>query len=89
MKKRLLAVTSVMLVCCMLLAAFPVAAATVESNNVGASSGTTGSCTWTLDDNGTLTISGNGKMGDYEYNTKPWGYNVKNVIIEGYVTTNS
>lgn len=24
--------------------------------------GTTGHCTWTLDDNGTLTISGNGDM---------------------------
>ena len=60
--------------------------------------GTTGDCTWKLDDNGTLTISGNGEMSDYSHyvsedvTTAPWGsYNpwnhkVNNVIIENGVT---
>lgn len=96
MKKRLLAVTSVLLVCCMLFTAFPVAAATVGGNNVGASSGTTGDCTWTLY-NGTLTISGNGAMGNYTFNwssslghylsTAPWGCNITSVIINDGVTS--
>ncbi len=51
-----------------------------------ATSGTTGDCTWTLD--GTvLTISGNGKMGDYGYSPKlPWGNDITNVIIDDGVT---
>ena len=32
-----------------------------------AASGTTGDCTWTLDDAGNLTISGNGKMGGLHF----------------------
>ena len=52
-----------------------------------ATSGTTGDCTWTLD--GTvLTISGNGKMGDYGYyGTLPWGKNITAVVIEEGVTS--
>ena len=51
-----------------------------------ATSGTTGDCTWTLD--GTvLTISGNGKMGDYDgYHSDfaPWGKSISKVkILEG------
>ena len=45
--------------------------------------GTTGDCTWTLDDEGTLTISGNGEMGAYS----PWGRDIKKVIIENGVTS--
>ena len=54
------------------------------AQSVGATSGTTGDCTWTLDDNGTLTISGNGAMADdYEaWNVAPWGTDIKKVIIE-------
>ena len=53
-------------------------------------------CTWTLDDNGVLTISGNGKMGDYDYTDKngsyvttaPWGgYSFNTVVIESGVTS--
>ncbi|MBR3838017.1 MAG: leucine-rich repeat domain-containing protein [Clostridia bacterium] len=49
--------------------------------------GTTGDCTWTLD--GTkLTISGNGKMGDYtSTNEAPWGTSITEVIIEDGVTS--
>ena len=50
--------------------------------------GTTGDCTWRLDDNGVLTISGNGAMGNYSSSsTAPWGNNIKSVIIENGVTS--
>ena len=39
--------------------------------SVGASSGTTGDCAWTLDDDGVLTISGNGNMEDYQWDNVP------------------
>lgn len=71
-------------------------AASFENDDqaVGASGGITGDCTWTLDDNGTLTISGNGSMGDYTTYpsgstwviTTPWGQNIKNIVIENGVT---
>ena len=71
------------------------AAVALQEQSVGASSGTTGDCTWTLDDEGTLIISGNGAMGDYddEYYggnyiaTAPWGANIKTVVIEDGVTS--
>jgi hypothetical protein len=56
------------------------------------SSGTCGkNVTWTLDDTGTLTISGTGDMEDYTYNTPaPW-YNQKSsitsVVIEDGITS--
>ena len=44
-----------------------------------------GSCgdnlTWTLDDQGTLTISGAGAVNDYRYNTMPW-YSFRNEILK-------
>lgn len=53
--------------------------------------------TWTLDDNGTLTISGTGAMPDYsleyQYNpvtNRPWKYftdSIKSVVIEDGITT--
>lgn len=60
-------------------------------------SGTCGiDLTWTLDDNGLLTISGTGEMEDY-YNkengvgvwvtTAPWGTNIQNVVIKEGVTS--
>lgn len=50
-------------------------------------SGATGDCTWTLDDEGTLTISGNGAMGDYAYSSSPWvNKRFTDVIIENGVT---
>nr|WP_316620553.1 leucine-rich repeat protein [uncultured Ruminococcus sp.] len=94
-KKALAVLLSAML----LLSAVPFAASAAEvapqEQSVGATSGTTGDCTWTLDDNGTLTISGNGAMRDYSskysYGTSitiaPWGDNIKTVVIEGGVTS--
>ena len=74
-----------------------ISAEEVEIEDIGATSGTTGDCTWTLDDNGVLTISGNGAMGDYSdtysssqdiyITTAPWGANIKSVDIENGVTS--
>lgn len=54
-------------------------------------SGTTGDCAWTLDDEGVLIISGTGKMEDYSTTTfftdAPWGTDVTEVIIEEGVTS--
>lgn len=57
-----------------------------ETKAATATSGTTGSCTWTLD--GTvLTISGNGPMDESAYDTGPWGRKITEVIIEDGVTS--
>ena len=62
---------------------------------VGSSSGTTGDCTWTLDNQGVFTISGNGNTDDYYYSALdiPWYYSrkqIKKVIIsEGVVVLGS
>ncbi len=49
-------------------------------------SGTTGDCTWTLD-NGCLTISGNGRMKDYDtISFAPWPNGFRSVVIEQNVT---
>lgn len=43
--------------------------------------------TWTLDDEGTLTISGTGEMSDYMYQVGPWGSGVKKAVIQEGVTS--
>ena len=71
---------------CLLLCAFALsanAATVVDSGTCGANDD---NLTWTLDDAGTLTISGTGEMADYrydinssseqEYTTAPWGKSV-------------
>ncbi len=89
--KRFLRILSVILCLCLLFVVVPLGTFTVSA----ATSGTTGDCEWQL--NGSeLTISGNGKMGDYStaylflpdrYVTKaPWGYNITKIIIEKGVT---
>ena len=65
-----------------------VSAAEIKSESNDSQSGTTGDCTWTLDDNGTLTISGNGAMADYR-DSVPWcnlSVPVKSVVFEKGVT---
>ena len=65
----------------------------VTETGYGETSGATGDCTWTLDDNGVLTISGNGKMGYYSpmytvATTAPWvTYSFNTVVIETGVTS--
>ncbi|MBQ6359669.1 MAG: leucine-rich repeat domain-containing protein [Lachnospiraceae bacterium] len=52
-------------------------------------SGTCGeNVTWTLDENGTLTISGTGEMEDYKQSSYPFMYDdIKTVIIKNGVTS--
>ena len=64
-----------------------------EITAVGASIVDSGTCgdhlTWTLDSEGTLTISGEGEMEDF-YGNQPWNNlveNIKTVIIENGVTS--
>lgn len=53
-----------------------------------ASSGTCGpGLTWTLNDAGTLTISGTGKMWDYAPGDAPWGTEINKLVVEGGVTS--
>ncbi|MBO5867827.1 MAG: hypothetical protein J6Q54_02830, partial [Oscillospiraceae bacterium] len=76
-----------MLVLCMMISMLPVqvfAASIVNSGICG------DNLTWTLDDNGTLIISGTGEMFDYSSNSAPWhnaGVPFKRIIIEEGVTS--
>ena len=52
---------------------------------VKATYGTTGNCSWWLN-NDILTISGNGSMEDYQWKCRPWGNQIKEIIIDNGVT---
>ena len=102
--RKITAILLSVLLCCSAVTSLPVTAFAAETNSaVGVTSGMTGSCTWTFDEaTGTLTISGNGKMGDcghyqfydydYYYETlfiwdAPWkNLSVKQVVINNGVT---
>ena len=90
MKKRTKRLATVMLAATMLGTAVPstALAAVVKSESAATQSGTTGDCTWMLDDEGTLTISGNGEMGKYGdlEAAAPWKSSVKRAVIEKGVT---
>lgn len=62
------------------------AANVVSSGECGAQGN---NLTWTLDSEGTLTISGTGAMKNWAYGPSPWksNYKVKNIVIENGVTT--
>ena len=82
MKKKLL---SIVLAISMICAFVPL----VVSAETTATSGTCGdNVTWTLSDDGTLTISGTGKMENYLSGNSPFYYNkeIKSVIINEGVT---
>ena len=88
MKRRIL---SVLLVLTMVVGMVPLLPLQVEAAE--ATSGTCGdNLTWNLDENGTLTISGSGKMKDYvqyNYGHAPWYSqkdSIKNVFISHGVT---
>lgn len=56
--------------------------------SAGAESGSCGDkLSWSMNDAGTLTISGSGKMWDYEAGTAPWGTGVNKLIVEAGVTS--
>lgn len=79
-------ILSTILVVLLLLSAIPMGAFTfTASAEEIKTSGVTGDCKWSLD--GTvLTISGEGKMGDYTANNKdtkaPWGTKITSAIFE-------
>ena len=83
MKKRLFGLLIVLAVMVTALC-ITVSAATVGSGTCG------NNLIWTLDDEGTLTISGTGAMTDYaSSNTVPWNYlcsGIKKVVINNGVT---
>lgn len=89
MKKTCNKILAAVLSAVMLLTFTPFAASAASARqSVGASSGTSGDCTWKLK-NGVLTISGSGATVDYSYpkgNLAPWGTGVKSVIVEDGVT---
>ncbi len=74
---------TILVVCVFMLGFVGIGTTTVYA----AESGTCGdNLTWTLDDNGVLTISGTGAMYDYDM-TVPWTRNnVKSIVIEEGVT---
>ena len=90
MKKLIKKSLAVILTALMLMSTVPVtvSAAEATADSIGATSGTTGDCTWALDDEGTLTISGNGAMADYALNLNaPWEkYEFSTVVIDYGVT---
>ena len=82
MKKLL----SLILTIVLLISTVPLGAFSFTACAENVTSGTIGDCTWTLD--GTvLTISGNGKMGNYFGVSLPWGESITEVIIENGVTS--
>ena len=69
----------------MLVSLLPLGAVSVSA----ATSGKTGACKWSLQGS-TLTISGSGKMGDYDSEMDeyaPWGMEITKVIIKSGVTS--
>ena len=92
MKNRLYKPTAILLTLILLITSFPFAASAAdkESEPVGTTSGITGDCTWTLNGDGVLTISGNGRMGDYVWHDigifLRWeNWDIRSVIIENGV----
>ena len=81
MKKILSVILSIILI----VSVFPLGVFSITA--FGETSGTTGDCTWSLDGT-TLTISGNGKMGNYTSSSSaPWGKAITEAIIEDGVTS--
>ena len=89
MKTKKLRIVSALLALAMLFALLPTAA--FAENSIVASGTCGDNLTWTLDSNGTLTISGTGAMYNYERQSSqsaPWREkNIINVVIEDGVTT--
>lgn len=77
-----LALTALIIVSAFASVPFTASAAESQTEAVRVSSGTTGDCTWTLNDT-ELTISGSGAMG----NGYPWGKEITKAIIKSGVTS--
>ena len=94
MKTRKIRLLSALLALAMLFALMPTAAFAEDASPTNGTCGANANgnnLTWTLDDNGTLTISGTGAMKEYEdYTKRPWvarKNEIKKVVIEDEVTT--
>ncbi|MEE0873450.1 MAG: leucine-rich repeat protein, partial [Ruminococcus sp.] len=87
---KILAVLLSVLMCTGALTSLPATVFAAETTgNVGGYSLTINDLTWTLDDDGTLTISGNGEMSDDEWDMPSrWWKNIENVIIKDVVIEN-
>ena len=73
----------VVLVTALVFGGITVSADTIASGECGAEA------TWTLDSNGTLTISGTGNMTDYNSMSAPWysqANNIKKIVVEDGIT---
>ncbi len=97
--KRILCLVLVLTMVCALLTVIPVNAATIIASGNCGTEGDGDNVKWTLDSDGTLTISGTGEMKDYDSRYSPpawgrdyysgWGYGyekIKKVIIQDGVT---
>ena len=85
--KRILCLGLVLTMLCALTAFTPASAATIiDSGTCGAQGD---NVKWTLDSEGTMTISGTGDMGNYEalINPAPWYYKYKNIINKVIIET--
>lgn len=88
MKGQIKKTISILLTACLLLSVLAIIPVSAETNETASTdtaieaSGVTGDCTWTIDKDGVLTISGEGAMADYDWEKKdfaPW-YDVKDTI---------
>ena len=87
MRKRLLSFVLAVLMIASLLPATALAAEAAASGTCGAE-GDGSNLTWTLDSEGTLTISGTGAMENYISDDAPWtAQDVKTVVIDNGVTS--
>lgn len=96
-KKLIAAVMAFSIVCVALptsgISAFDrsIIASAAEDDSDAPKSGKCGeNVTWTLDDKGTLTISGTGEMDDWTFNNAPWSYcssDIVNVVINDGITS--
>ncbi len=87
MRKRLLSFVLAVLMIASLLPATALAAEAAASGTCGAE-GDGSNLTWTLDSEGTLTISGTGAMENYFSDDAPWtAQDVKTVVIDNGVTS--
>ena len=94
MKTRKIRLLSALLAVAMLFALMPTAAFAADDPPTSGTCGAKGNesnVTWTLDSDGTLTISGTGAMKEYEdYTKRPWvahKNDIKKVVIGEEVTT--
>ena len=84
MKKRVISILLALIMICTLLPMSAFAATVIDSGACG------DNLTWTLDSEGTLTISGTGAMYNYSSDPQPWHSNhsdILSVIIKDGVTT--